>query len=436
MDEAVPNQSSRHAVLMLLVVAVCVAVVAAIAVPAVSAAARQAKAATAGPAAATVYKCAPVTALAELLSDQTLTVTVRFDGYSLTYRATRSPRGFVRWSYPGSVEVAVGGKTWRMPRPADPGDEYWQLGGLCLMRPGAGGVPYVLAEGYWGGAHCCYGPTIYTWSAALRSYTVLLDLTKPGVGQGMHWNPNTGFSPEQVGGSLLLASSDGAFAYAFGCYACTPPPTRLFRLSARGLVDVTTRYPSLVRSEAEGAWNEAARALKSPDDASFVEGPLAEWAADKCELGQGRQMWRTLQELQAKGDLKAAEGQPTGPGQTFPAQLRKFLLGLGYCRGQLPVVQVSTTKTDRSTTKAAALPAVDECGWTGSSTTRLVRPKSLLVMCGDGNGGLVDLRWASWGSSTAFARAPCKRQHPQRRGRWPYLCQRRATGLALSGRQP
>ena len=70
----------------------------------------------------------------------------------------------------------------------------------------------------------------------------------------------------------------------------------------------------------------------------------------------------------------------------------------------LSVALANGAKTGPSATKAVELPAVDECGWTGSSATRLVRPKSLLVMCGDGNGGLKDLGWTSWGSQEAFAR--------------------------------
>ena len=50
------------------------------------------------------------------------------------------------------------------------------------------------------------------------------------------------------------------------------------------------------------------------------------------------------------------------------------------------------------------LPAVDQCGWTASFATRLVRPKSSLVMCGDGNGRLIDLDWATWGRQEASAR--------------------------------
>ena len=46
-------------------------------------------------------------------------------------------------------------------------------------------------------------------------------------------------------------------------------------------------------------------------------------------------MWQALGQLQAQGKLTAAEQQSFGNKQPFPAQLKVFLLGHGYCTGQL-----------------------------------------------------------------------------------------------------
>ena len=75
--------------------------------------------------------------------------------------------------------------------------------------------------------------------------------------------------------------------------------------------------------------------MRAASDVGLVEGPLAQWAADKCELDQGAQMWQALGQLQAQGKLTAAEQQSFGNKQPFPAQLKVFLLGHGYCTGQL-----------------------------------------------------------------------------------------------------
>jgi hypothetical protein len=262
---------------------------------------------------------------------------VRLDGYAVTYTAEAAHLATGLVGYPGALDVIDGTKIWALPRPVDPKDEYFELGGLCALRmsPGAPGAPPdVLAEGYWGGAHCCLGPTLYQYSSG--AYRVVEDLTKPGVGKGLHWNPNEGFQPEKIGTSVVLESSDGAFPYTFGCYACTPAPARFFTVAGGRLTDVTLRYPAMISAEAAAAWGSASQSMRTTAGAGLVEGPLAEWAADKCELGAGAQMWRTLEQLQAQGKLAAAEQQSLDNKTSFPAQLRTFLLKQGYCQGQLP----------------------------------------------------------------------------------------------------
>jgi hypothetical protein len=54
-------------------------------------------------------------------------------------------------------------------------------------------------------------------------------------------------------------------------------------------------------------------------------------------------------------------------------------------------------------TKAQPLPAFDECGFSGKFEKLLVRPKSIIIACGDGNTLLKDLNWASWGQTAASA---------------------------------
>jgi hypothetical protein len=262
-------------------------------------------------------------------------VAVKLDGYVVSYVATAARLSPSILSYPGSLKVTDGDRSWPLPRPADPHDQYFQLGALCALQFVPGAVPDVLAEGYWGGAHCCYGPTLYRYSVAAGGYRVVEDFTKPGVGTSLHWNPNAGFAPAKVGSSLVLESSDGAFAYTFGCYACTPAPLRVFTAADGRLLDVTTRYPAVISAEANMAWAEAAQSMRSAAGAGTVEGPLAEWAAARCELDQGAPMWATLTQLQATGRLAAAEAQALNDKQPFPAQLKKFLVAEGYCVREL-----------------------------------------------------------------------------------------------------
>lgn len=281
------------------------------------------------------FACASFTALDTAKLGVVRSLSVHLDGYMVTYSATMAHLDGGGFSYPGALEVSGGARSWALPRAVDPKDEYFELIGLCAVQFATGSHPDVLAEGFWGGAHCCFGPTVYGYAAATGSYRVVEDLTKPGVGDGLHWNPNGGFQPEKIAGTVVLASSDGAFPYAFGCYACTPAPIRLFTVVDGRLLDVTDRYPDVLSSESKALWDGAAQQMRSPEGAGFVEGPLAAWAADECELNEGAQMWRALEQLQAQGRLTAAEKQSFGNKQPFPAQLKVFLLKNGYCRGQL-----------------------------------------------------------------------------------------------------
>ena len=279
------------------------------------------------------YSCPPYTSMTIAKGAPSGSVAVRLHGYLVSYVASPSRLSPSILSYPGSLKVTEGARTWSLPRPTNPGDQYFQLGGLCAVQFAPGTAPDVLAEGYSGGAHCCYGPTLYGYSPVAHAYRVVEDLTKPGAGKGLHWNPNAGFQPRKIGPAVVLESSDGAFAYTFGCYACTPTPTRIFTLADGRLQDVTTRYPALIRAEATMAWDDAARSMRSSSGAGTVEGPLAEWAADECELDQSVPMWATLAQLQAKGSLAAAEAQSFNHTQPFPVQLKSFLARQGYCAG-------------------------------------------------------------------------------------------------------
>lgn len=288
----------------------------------------------AGPGAA--YQCAPYSAMKGPKAGRTASVVVHVDGYAVTFSAGKAPHGPGGFAYPGKLTVSGAGHSWALARPADPKDKYFELGALCAaqLTPAVSSAPPdVLAEGYWGGAHCCYAPTIYRYAAG--RYQVVVDLSKPGVGAGLHWDPNVGFTPKRVGSAVVLETDDGAFPYAFGCYACTPSPTRLFTVADGRLVDVTTSHPALVRAEAARAWKTAHKWMQTTAGADGVEGPLAQWAADQCELNQGAGMFRTLEQLQAEGKLAAAEKASFDNKAPFPTELKAFLLKHGYCQGQL-----------------------------------------------------------------------------------------------------
>jgi hypothetical protein len=317
-------------------------------------------AAQAQPPASPGYQCVPYSQYPAVKPGQLGSVSARLGGYTLTYSAvtysavTYTAPGVLNrgLAYPGVLTVAEGGHTWLLPRPVDPGKGL-QLAGLCAVRFGAGQAPAVLAESSTGG-QCCLVPTIYAYSTSTKKYVVAEDFTKPGVGRGLHWQAEAGFSPERVGSAVVLKSYDGAFQFSFGCFACTPLPTRLFTLTDDRLVDVTLHYPSVIRTEKDAAWEQARKYMHSSGKAVGVEAEVLQWAADSCELGEGASMWRTVERLEADGVFREAEqSQQTDTHGPFAPRLRSLLLVNGYCAGQLPASSPTPTTTPATRTPAA-----------------------------------------------------------------------------------
>jgi hypothetical protein len=243
-------------------------------------------------------------------------------------------------AYPGSLQVSDGRTVWVLPAPAglnsSPAglNSYLSFEDLRLLRFGPEPAPEVMAIGFTGGAHCCSVPTFYAYSSAAKRYVIAQDFAKPGVGKGLRWDPNGGFAPRRLGHAIVLQSDDGAFAYQFGCYACTPAPVHLFTFMGSGLVDATEAHLSVVQAEASEAWSSAQKVMHSPGErASGLEGLIAQWSADECDLHEGAAMWRTVEHLSADGEFSGIT--TTSSKMPFPAQLRTFLLANGYCQGQL-----------------------------------------------------------------------------------------------------
>ena len=116
------------------------------------------------------YQCLSDAKLVGAKPGQVGSLAVHLDGYVVAYSAAESHLSTGLFAYPGTLKVSEGSRSWTMPPPADPKDQYFQLGGLCAVQFGPGGAPDVLGEGFWGGAHCCFGPTLYAYSVASGAY--------------------------------------------------------------------------------------------------------------------------------------------------------------------------------------------------------------------------------------------------------------------------
>lgn len=176
------------------------------------------------------------------------------------------------------------------------------------------GEPEVLLELYTGGAHCCFQALVYRFDGS--SYE-LFERDFGDVGFKLRDLDDDGV-PE-------FRSADPAFAYAFSSYAFSGFPVQVLRLRGDVLLDVTGRFPALVRKDARFWWRTYRRALR--ERPSEPRGLIAAWAADRYRLGEVAATRRTLRREARRGNL---DQKGAGSPQRFLRRLDRFLNRAGY----------------------------------------------------------------------------------------------------------
>jgi hypothetical protein len=182
------------------------------------------------------------------------------------------------------------------------------------------GEPEVLVALYSGGAHCCTISTIWGFDAATGAYTRL-----------RHNWLDAGYRLRDVGrdGTLEFDSRDARFAFAFAPYAFSWLPVQVYRWRDGKLVDVTRKFPKLLRRDAKRAFRTYRRVRREKD--ANVRGVLAGYAADKYRLGQRRRANRALRRALRRGDLDKAYAFDSGPfGRKYIKRLKRLLKRYGY----------------------------------------------------------------------------------------------------------
>ncbi|HEY9827208.1 MAG TPA: hypothetical protein V6D19_17355 [Stenomitos sp.] len=195
----------------------------------------------------------------------------------------------------------------------------WSTGTVELKDLDRDAVPETIVSTYSGGAHCCMSYMIYGWHQN-RLTTTKLGPLDGGGGQ---------FKDLDGNGTVEFASVDNAFLYAFDSYAGSYPPSRIYQYKAGKLINVTRRYPKVLRSQ---AW-DMYQSLNRPDNTS-VNGVLAGYVAQKILLGEFQQGWNLmLARYDRKSDwgLEQYKGDKVvGKHANFPAALKAFLIRTGY----------------------------------------------------------------------------------------------------------
>jgi hypothetical protein len=141
------------------------------------------------------------------------------------------------------------------------------------------GEPEVLVDSFSGGAHCCLNARLLTFNGT--GYTPE-DFNYGDVGYQLKDLDGDG-RPELVG-------NDPIFSAVFTAFAASAFPPLVLHADHGKFVDVTKRFPSLIRKDATARLKDLRKAAKGDD----VRGVLAAYVADRYLLGQASVASREL----------------------------------------------------------------------------------------------------------------------------------------------
>ena len=159
-------------------------------------------------------------------------------------------------------------------------------GGPAEPVQGARGVIFNI---YSGGAHCC-------------SYSLIFQYRNGRYTPTQQFSRGNGYYRlRSLRGMRVFVSRDDRFAYRFDCYASSYPLS-MWRLTGRGMVDITRRFRGLIKRDAnrhKRVWRIRAR------NGDAAGAPLAAWLADQCMLGTVGG-WQTVDRVTRNGGVSAS----------------------------------------------------------------------------------------------------------------------------------
>jgi hypothetical protein len=179
------------------------------------------------------------------------------------------------------------------------------------------GEPEVIYSAFTGGAHCCFVGQVY-YLAPDRTRYLAVDRSFGNGGFRLH-----DIEPD---GLIEFASDDDRFTYTFAPYVASGRPLQIWRFVNGAFLDVTGRYPGLVRRDANYWWRYYKTLRFGPE--GFQQGIVAPWAADEYRLGKRSSVLRLLRNENHRGALDRSKRR----GARFIKRLDKFLRRLGYAR--------------------------------------------------------------------------------------------------------
>jgi subtilisin-like proprotein convertase family protein len=187
-----------------------------------------------------------------------------------------------------------------------------------------GGEPEVLLRLYTQGAHCCSVLLALRYEASGSTYRPkllffgnygykLADLDRDGL-------------PE-------ISAFDERFIYTFSAYVFSSAPPQISQYRAGRLIDVTRRFPGVIRRSAAQVGKEFLTRKRAPTDED-LRTFVAVYVADQHLLGRAAEASRALDYALAHGLLYSGKEHLGSPaGRTFVAVLMRDLRKWGYLRG-------------------------------------------------------------------------------------------------------
>lgn len=192
--------------------------------------------------------------------------------------------------------------------PADPPLRFAALDGV--------GSADLLVNLYSGGANCCTVLDLFRPSAALGGQYVL---------SSSHNFAYAGYRLERLGSQEEFVTADPTFSTVFTDFADSGLPLQILQLSGVKFVDVTARYPQLVRRDAR-RWLRAYHAARGRNDVGLI----APWAADEALLGRWRSAHAYLVAQARGGRLRSTLFPRADGGTRFIRRLEKLMHREGY----------------------------------------------------------------------------------------------------------
>jgi hypothetical protein len=185
-----------------------------------------------------------------------------------------------------------------------------------------GGEPEVLVDLYSGGAHCCLFTLILRWDPASARYRSTL----------AYWgNYGSKLVDLDGDGRPEFSAFDERFVYEYSAYVFSSAPIRIWSYRAGRLVDVTRKYPALIKKSAATnlGYYRRGRRERNTDIRSYV----AAYVADQYLLRNAAQGKRLLDTALKRGDLGRGTtllGLPAG--KAYVKALMRDLRRWGYSR--------------------------------------------------------------------------------------------------------